>query len=100
MAAPRFRVRTILRLLREIPASTVVDLGCGNGQLLEEIRRAYPSITRAGIDVAAEQIAANRARDPQVIWETRDLQKPFAATDSLAGHYDVVVASELIEHLA
>ena len=100
MAAPRFRVRTILSVLADVHPRAIVDLGCGNGQLLEEIGLASPSTARAGIDVAGEQIAANLSRDPRVKWEVRDLQKPFAANDPMAGQYDVVVASELIEHLA
>ena len=46
MAAPRLRVARIVELLRRIRPSSIVDLGCGNGALLGEIRAAWPEVRR------------------------------------------------------
>ena len=37
MAAPRFRVATFLRLLSDDPPASLVDVGCGNGLLLDRL---------------------------------------------------------------
>src|SRR5687767_12400758 len=88
MAAPRFRVRRILSLTAAEGAESVADLGCGNGQLLEEVARRFPAATLAGVDLSEPQIAANRERQPKVGWHTRDLQQAISSNDPLAGRYD------------
>jgi 2-polyprenyl-3-methyl-5-hydroxy-6-metoxy-1,4-benzoquinol methylase len=100
MAAPRFRVRTILGMLEGTPPTSVVDLGCGNGQLLAEIAARFPSARLTGVDLAAEQIEENQRRTTGVTWHVRDLQRQIEPTDVLARKFDVVIASEVIEHLA
>jgi SAM-dependent methyltransferase len=95
MAAPRHRVATILRLLEQSPSGSLIDLGCGNGQLLDEIARRFPPMKLVGIDLSENQVQENRLRQPAIDWIAADLQKPFEASD----RFDVVVASEIIEHL-
>ncbi|MGZ7079667.1 MAG: class I SAM-dependent DNA methyltransferase [Thermoanaerobaculia bacterium] len=98
MAAPRRRVQMILRLIGEVPeATSVVDVGCGNGVLLEEIRRRYPRLRLTGIDLSHAQIEINRARDATIEWIAADAQQ--SATSSLDNRFDIVVTSEVIEHL-
>jgi SAM-dependent methyltransferase len=95
MAAPRFRVSTILEILRVEPVSSVADLGCGNGQLLLDIRRHFPMVRLAGFDIAASQLEANRLRNPEIEWITCDLSNPKPLPE---GNFDAVIASEIIEH--
>jgi len=99
MAAPRFRVRTILKTLEADPPASLLDLGCGNGQLLVEVQPRFPGIRLAGIDLSAPQIDANRARSPGVGWYVCDLQAQYSVPGEIHGNFDVVVASEIIEHL-
>ncbi len=99
MAAPRFRVATLLRLLAEQPADNLVDLGCGNGQLLAEIGSRFPGIGLAGIDVSPAQIELNRRSLPGVDWHTLDLSRRGSVSPEMHGRFDVVVASEVIEHV-
>ncbi len=98
MAAPRHRVATLLALLARDRPRSLVDLGCGDGRLLAEIARALPGTTLAGVDLSAPQIEQNRARQPEVDWHVADLDGG-AAPVALAGRFDAVVATELIEHL-
>ena len=99
MAAPRFRVATMLRLLAEEPARSVVDLGCGGGNLLAEIRGRRPDVALAGVDLSSAQIEANRATHPEVRWYAADRAVPSAVAELPAGSFDVVVASEIVEHV-
>lgn len=99
MAAPRSRVATLLRLLGEQPPTSLVDLGCGNGQLLAEIGSRLPGIGLAGIDMSPAQIELNRRRLPDVDWRTMDLSTRGCVSREMHGRFDVVVASEVIEHV-
>jgi SAM-dependent methyltransferase len=96
MAAPRFRVSTILGILLEEPVGSVVDLGCGNGQLLSDVREHFPTVRLAGVDIAAAQIEANRIRNPEIEWISSDLSNPMPLPQR---NFDAVIASEVIEHL-
>ena len=99
MAAPRFRVRTFIELLRRENAASLVDLGCGGGELLLEIGAHFPAIRLCGIDLSRAQIESNCRRHPSIDWIARDLEDPSPLPEKLRGRFDVIVASEIIEHL-
>jgi SAM-dependent methyltransferase len=99
MAAPRFRLATLLGLLREHGGRSVADLGCGNGQLLAAIRAQSKTYELCGIDLSETQIAQNRERQPGISWLQADLDRPLDLLPRLIGQFDTVVASELIEHV-
>ena len=99
MAAPRARVATILSLVREEPIRSLVDLGCGGGILLREIETRLPGVELAGLDLSGRQIDANRRGGSAIRWEVADLEKPLDGGEALDKRWDVVVASEILEHL-
>ena len=95
MAAPRRRVQMILRLIAAVAeARTLVDIGCGNGALLDAIRARFPRLQLTGIDLSASQIEANRRREPSIEWLVADAQKQV-----IPATFDIVVTSEVVEHL-
>ncbi len=97
MAAPRFRVATVLRELEKESPRTIVDLGCGNGALCEEIHTRFPDAEVAGVDLSAAQITANEKRLPWGRWLVADLG--IASPPKLERTYDAVVTSEVVEHV-
>lgn len=100
MAAPRARVDQVVRLLRELRPRRVVDLGSGGGQLLAEIGASLPDATLSGIDISAAQVAENTRLHPTVAWHVADLDAANSGMpEALRASFDVVIASELIEHL-
>jgi 2-polyprenyl-3-methyl-5-hydroxy-6-metoxy-1,4-benzoquinol methylase len=99
MAAPRFRVATFLRLLSDEAPASLVDLGCGNGLLLAEIRSRHPGIALSGVDLSEDQIEANRSSHPDVGWYAMDLDRPLALPADLRARFEAVVASEIVEHV-
>jgi SAM-dependent methyltransferase len=99
MAAPRSRVRVLLGLLARVSPANVVDLGCGSGVLLQEIRHRHPRVRLTGIDLSSLQIAQNRRASPWAEWYVANLDGPAELPASVEGSFDVVIASEVIEHL-
>ena len=96
MARRRARIaRRMEAVAREIEdGSTVLEVGCGAGDLLEVLRRRRPGCRLLGIDVSAEAVAAARAKGFEVRrLDIMDLD-PSDFPD-----VDYVVASEVLEHL-
>lgn len=99
MAAPRFRVRTVIALLQSFDPSRLVDLGCGDGRLLREVRGRIPGVELAGVDLADRLIQRNRQNQPDILWRTADLNRPLGFDRDLMARFDTVVSSEVIEHV-
>jgi 2-polyprenyl-3-methyl-5-hydroxy-6-metoxy-1,4-benzoquinol methylase len=99
MAAPRARMARFLKLMKNDPPASVVDLGCGNGDLLCEVGKAFPKARLCGIDLSPTLIAANIKRCSHVTWKSMDLDVDADFDAALLGAFDVVIASEIIEHV-
>lgn len=99
MAAPRHRLATVLAELERRPPASVVDLGCGNGAVLREIRRHLPVLRLAGIDLSAPRIEANRGQAPGIEWLAADLDGEATFPPDWTGAFAAVVAMEIVEHL-
>lgn len=83
-------------LVPALPATRIVDVGCGNGAKLIELASLCPTI---GIDRGAN-LARARASAPALAWREHDLQDDAAlplAPDELAG--SIVINADVIEHL-
>lgn len=96
MPAPRSRRRVVLRTLAAADPSSVLDVGCGDGSLLTEIRTALPRARLAGADLSAPQIEQNRRTMPDIDWYCLDAE----ADPALPRQFDALTASEVIEHVA
>lgn len=99
MAAPRHRVTTVVRELRHLMPREVLDLGCGGGELLAEIREALPKTRLSGLDASGPQIANNRRRDSMTAWFVADLESEGPLASIPEASFDAIVSSEVIEHL-
>ena len=99
MAAPRSRCAVLMGLVSERPARSLADLGCGDGRFLGMVRAEYPSLSLCGVDSSAAQISSNRLERPEIAWHVADLGGPVAWPPGIRRHCDVVIASEIIEHV-
>jgi trans-aconitate 2-methyltransferase len=102
-------VELLARVGAESPRS-VVDLGCGPGNLTELLVRRWPDASVVGVDSSAEMVGSARARDAAgVRYEVGDLRewRPEQPVDVLVsnatlqwvpGHLDLL--PRLLEHVA
>jgi 2-polyprenyl-3-methyl-5-hydroxy-6-metoxy-1,4-benzoquinol methylase len=97
MAACRHRVEIFLGELRRDNPRSVIDLGCGDGALLEEIAAILPDATLTGVDISLPQIERNHEALSAVRWHVCDFDGDFALRGQPA--VDAIIASEVVEHL-
>lgn len=91
---PKFRFVWVAERLPE--RGTLLDVGCGDGAFLEHVRRVRPDLKMIGIDGAATAIEKLKEKSLEGL-VVEDLDRPDLAG---FGDVDVVVAMEIIEHLA
>ncbi|ANW17600.1 3' terminal RNA ribose 2'-O-methyltransferase Hen1 [Streptomyces clavuligerus] len=99
------RREAILAALREAGAGRVLDLGCGQGQLVQALLKDVRFTEIVGVDVSvrALTIAGRRLRLDRMgerqAARVRLIQGSLTYTDKRLGGYDAAVLSEVIEHL-
>lgn len=83
--------RRMLAMLRELPPSRILDLGCSSGLLAAEAQQLGHQVT--GVDRAAFPEAQQRMHR----FISADLDSGLPAT--IDERYDVVIAADVLEHL-
>ncbi len=88
-------------LVEALPSSVqrMLDLGCGDGRLIDVVRSAHPEVEAVGVDNSAPMLARARSRfdaDATVVVVEHDLAQDLPAL----GAFDVVVSGFAIHHLA
>lgn len=90
------RGRPFIDLVSRItsPAETVVDLGCGPGQLTPVLRQRWPNARITGLDSSAEMIAQAQAEnaDPLTAYDVMDASA-WAPEDPV----DVLVSNAMLQ---
>lgn len=104
VTAAAARKAAVLVALRSVGAHRVLDLGCGEGALLQELLadRAFTEIVGVDVSLRALRIAERRVR-PQ--WSNKHderltlRQGALTYTDPTLRGYDAAVLMEVIEHI-
>jgi SAM-dependent methyltransferase len=91
--ASRHRRRIIRELISGLPVRSVLDAGCGNGELLYDL--FYPN--RGGLRLKGFDM--NHAEPPALLRKLGADYEPLNIDSAeLPERYDLVIASEMVEH--
>lgn len=92
----RHRRRLVLRALRTYApdVTTVLDVGCGVGEMVAFLAPRFTGTRFAGVDLSTVGIDSCRRRFPEHEWSFADVTR-----DQLPTRFGAVVCSELLEHL-
>jgi SAM-dependent methyltransferase len=91
--AYRHRRRIVAGLVRGLPHDRIMDVGCGDGTLLQELSRTIPA-EYSGVDISEHALVQARSRNPQGRFQVVNLEEAFTMENQ-----DVVILSEVLEHL-
>src|SRR5260370_11982105 len=103
-AVPRYEEMTA-RLVDYLPAasSSILELGCGTGNLSLALAARYPDAEITFVDAAGEMLAASRARltadHPQVAARARFLQCRFEDLQLAPSAFDLIASCISLHHL-
>jgi trans-aconitate 2-methyltransferase len=91
------RLRPALDLIARIPLEhpqTVVDLGCGTGNVTRMLRRRWPGACVTGVDASPQMLAEARKEEASIAWEQTELGAWDPATK-----YDLVFSNAALHWL-
>jgi SAM-dependent methyltransferase len=101
--AVAYRWRTLLRMMHTaVPLGTrgtLLDIGCGNGELTCLIAEAFGTFDVLGLDASATAVDVARARCPRASFRQVDLNSNAGELLDLQGWATHAVCSEVLEHL-
>jgi tRNA (cmo5U34)-methyltransferase len=103
-AVPRYD-EMLERLIEYLPrrAGSVLELGCGTGNLSLVLARRYPQARFTFIDAAPEMLLTTSARleakHPRVARDATFLETRFEQLDGVSDQFDLVVSSISLHHV-
>ncbi len=89
----RSLARIIRHELAKLRFSTLLDVGCGNGSKLAMLNLP-PSCQVVGVDISEGALSLARSTVETAAFQLLDIEK-----EPHAGRFDVVICSEVLEHL-
>ena len=93
--ATLIRTKIIANAIKKRKYKKILDVGCGTGELLEHLHSNFPEKELYGTDVSKKALEILEKKRITKDTFIADLEK----VTKLNGKYDVIVCSEVIEHL-
>lgn len=81
-------------LIKDKNFSSLLDLGCGEGILINSIKREFPKIKITGIDISPRRIGNLKKKFPKEKFYCRDV-----CDTRLKNKFDLINCSQVIEHV-
>ncbi len=90
-------IRRVLLLAGDLTGLKVLDVGCGKGELLREIRTRYANVELHGVDFSTARLReASHLIGPQVALLEADIQEALPFPEAF---FDQIMCTETLEHL-
>lgn len=87
-------IQVVLDQLEELNFDSLIDVGCGDGRFLRDVRDQYGKADLLGIDYSKRAIDIAKAMNPHIRYENVNiLEKDLKTT------FDVATAIEVLEHI-
>ncbi len=87
-------VRDVIELYRKTNGKSILDIGCAEGYVLNQIHENFPDVRCEGLDISEESLACGRKHFPGLSLRQGDLLDP----ETEGGSYDVITCTEMLEH--
>src|SRR3989344_8960779 len=84
----------IISLLDEDSNATVVDIGCGDGQVTMRYKEKILSKEITGVDGVRKRLNAAKRRGAKIVFADLEEEWPFKNKE-----FDVVISNQVIEHV-
>jgi len=94
-----YRNNYILRKIKASKVQNVADVGCGSGQLIKNVLLKQKDLKLTGFDVSKKIIEKNKESYKGVTFYCLNLNEDDVSKEN-EGKYDMVISTEVIEHLA
>jgi SAM-dependent methyltransferase len=87
-------IQLVIDQLRRVQFKSLVDIGCGDGRFLHELRQAYPDKRLCGVDTSPRAIGLASALNPDLSFSCRDI-----CAASPEERFDTGTLIEVLEHI-
>mgnify|MGYP003347539856 CR=1 FL=1 len=97
--AQNFRFRLVSRMIGALNGRRLVDIGCGQGDLLRYIDSTHPALELYGFELSASGVAATKRKVPRAAVRELDLFSENATVVLADVGADIATCSEVLEHV-
>lgn len=87
-------INTVISKLNELKFDSLLDVGCGDGRFLREVRRVYADKNLLGVDYSPTAIRLANSMNPHLEYMQGDISNM-----ELGHSYDIVTLIEVLEHI-
>ncbi len=87
-------IKIVLDQLKTLEFNSLLDLGCGDGRFLYELKSVYPDSELLGVDYSSKAIHLAEVMNPDIKFLNKNI-----LSDKIEEKFDVVTSIEVLEHI-